>query len=161
VRALLLSVIITFGALAQAPIPSPNAGGGGGGGAGSSTTRAVYVALGGQGVALTTSSKSITVPVAFACTTLTGYQLSSGTGDTGTTTVKFAKTAAGAVAPTASDSINTSGVTITAGASVNSSTVTDFTSQSVAKGDQIIIFVTATSGTASAVTGVLLFSGCS
>lgn len=75
--------------------------------------------------------------------TITGWSISV---DTGTATVRVWKKAAGTAIPTVSDNINTSGVAISTGTHVRSSTVTDFTTTSVAAGDLIMYEITAVSG---------------
>jgi hypothetical protein len=89
-----------------------------------------------------------TVPV--ACT-ISGYDLGI---DSGTITVKFWKIAAGTAIPTATNSINTSGVSISSGTAKQSSTLTDFTTTTVSVHDIMAMDITAVSG-ASLVNGVL------
>lgn len=55
--------------------------------------------------------------------------------DAGTATVKFWRKATGTAIPTSSDSINTSGVAISTGTAVRSTTLSDFTSTAIAAGD--------------------------
>jgi hypothetical protein len=64
--------------------------------------------------------------------TITGWSIVV---DAGTATVKVWKIASGTAKPTAANSINTSGVAISSGTAVRSSTVTDFTSTAVTAGD--------------------------
>jgi hypothetical protein len=63
--------------------------------------------------------------------------------DAGTCTIKFCRKASGTAVPTISDSINTSGVAISSGTLVESTTVSDFTSTTVTAGDIIIAIATA------------------
>lgn len=53
-----------------------------------------------------------------------------------TATVKFLRVATGTTTPSTSNSINTSGVSLSTGTSVSSTTLTDFTSTAVSKGDR-------------------------
>ena len=99
--------------------------------------------------ALTTSNVAyLTVP--FACT-INAYNL---TIDAGTITVKFWKIATGTAIPTVSNSISTSGVGIASGTAIHSTTVTDFTTTSVAANDIMAMAVTVVA-TAKTITGVL------
>jgi hypothetical protein len=65
--------------------------------------------------------------------------------DAGTATVKFWKIATGTAIPTSANSINTSGVSISTGTAVHSSTVTDFTTTTVAAHDIGAVTITAVS----------------
>jgi hypothetical protein len=91
----------------------------------------------------------LTVP--FACT-LKSYALAI---DTGTITVKFWKVATGTAIPTSGNAINTSGVAISSGTAIQSSTMSDFTTTSVATNDIMAMDITAVSS-ASLINGVLL-----
>lgn len=75
--------------------------------------------------------------------TITGWSIGV---DAGTATVKFWKKAAGTAVPTSSDSINTSGVAISSGTFINSTTLSDFTTTTVTAGDIFAGEVTAVSG---------------
>lgn len=90
------------------------------------------------GSALTTSEIGyITVP--FACTII-GWHIMA---DAGTVTIKTARVNAGTVLPTVgSNSISTSGVSLSSGTKVDSTTVTDFTSTAVAQNDTLGFFIT-------------------
>lgn len=55
--------------------------------------------------------------------------------DTGTVTIKCWKIATGTAKPTASNSINTSGVALSSGSAIHSTTLSDFTSTAVTAGD--------------------------
>lgn len=90
--------------------------------------------------AATTTTDYITVP--FACT-ISAYNLLV---DSGTITVKFWKVATGTAIPTSGNSISTSGVSIASGTAIHSSTVSDFTTTTVAANDILAMNVTATSG---------------
>lgn len=103
------------------------------------------------GTALTAGSTTtdyITVP--FACT-INAYNLAI---DAGTITVKFWKVATGTAIPTSGNSINTSGVSILSGTAIHSTTLTDFTTTSVAAND-IVAMNVSTVATAAYVNGVL------
>ena len=88
------------------------------------------------------------VPV--ACT-IAGYRLAI---DAGTITVQFWKVASGTAIPTSGNSISTSGVGISSGTAIESTTVTDFTTTTVTAGDIMAMNVTAVA-TAKYVTGLL------
>lgn len=94
------------------------------------------------GSALTTSEVGyITVP--FACT-VTGWHIMV---DSGTATIKVARVNGGTALPTVgSNSISTSGVSLSTGTKVDSTTLTDFTSTAIAANDTLGYFVTAVSG---------------
>jgi lysophospholipase L1-like esterase len=94
---------------------------------------------------LTTSEVGyITVP--FSCT-ITGWHIMA---NTGTVTVKTARIATGGTAlPTlGSNSISTSGVSLSTGTLINSTTLTDFTSTAITAGDTLGFFITAVSSAA-------------
>lgn len=75
--------------------------------------------------------------------TITGWNL---TVDAGTITVKIWKIATGTTKPTSANSINTSGISLSAGTSVHSTTLTDFTTTAVAIGDIFACEITAVAG---------------
>lgn len=66
--------------------------------------------------------------------------------DAGTATVKVWKVAAGTAVPTISNVINTSGVAISSGTFIRSTTLTDFTSTAVTANDIFAFDLTAVSG---------------
>lgn len=109
-----------------------------------STNRSIGWSFGdvATGSALTTSEVGyLTVP--FACT-IVGWHIMV---DSGTATIKVARVNGGTALPTiGSNSISTSGVAISTGTKVDSTTVTDFTSTAVAQNDTLGIFLTAVSG---------------
>jgi len=74
--------------------------------------------------------------------------------DTGTITVKFWRVALGTAIPTSGNSINTSGVAISSGTAITSTTLSDFTSTQLNANDGLAMNVTAVSG-AHFVNGVL------
>jgi hypothetical protein len=98
--------------------------------------------------AAATTTSYITVP--FACT-ISAYNLAI---DAGTITVKFWKIATGTAIPTSANSINTSGVGISSGTAIHSTTLSDFTTTTVAANDIMAMNVTAVA-TAKFVNGVL------
>lgn len=65
--------------------------------------------------------------------------------DTGTATIKLWRKATGTAIPTVSDSISTSGVSLTSGTAIHSTTLTDFTSTTFAANDIIGVNLTAVS----------------
>jgi hypothetical protein len=86
----------------------------------------------GDGVnTITTNATSFPFECSFAGA-ITGYNISA---DAGTCTIKTWKKATGTAIPTSSDSISTSGVQLSTGTNVRSSTVSDFTSTTVTAGD--------------------------
>ncbi len=115
--------------------------------------RAISFTIGDPGgtafTAGTTVTDYITVPI--ACT-ITAYNLVLL--PSGTITVKFWKIATGTAVPTSANSINTSGVGISSGTAIHSTTLSDFTSTTVTANDIMAMNVTA-SATASYVNGVL------
>jgi hypothetical protein len=104
------------------------------------------------GTALTVASTTTAyIRIPFACT-IQDYSLLLQ--PSGTITVKFWKIATGTTAPTSANSINTSGVGISSGTAIRSTTLSDFTTTSVAANDFMAMNVTAVA-TASYVNGVL------
>jgi hypothetical protein len=107
----------------------------------------------GGGAAITTGTVSGTARLPFACT-LTGWSISA-TAATGTNTVKIWNKATGTAIPTISDVINTSGISLTTGTAVASSTLSDFTDTSYAAGDMMRCAITAVDGAATDLTVTL------
>lgn len=109
-----------------------------------STTRSLGWSYGdvATGSALTTSEVGyITVP--YACTII-GWHIMA---DAGTVTIQTARVNGGTALPTlGSNSISTAGVSLSTGTKVDSSTVSDFTSTSIAANDTLGFFITAVSG---------------
>lgn len=99
----------------------------------------------------TSASYDIFADVPIACT-ISAYSLAI---DTGTITVKWWKKAAGTAIPTSTDSINTSGVGISSGTLIRSTTLTDFITTSVAAHDAMIMDITAVTGSPTILNGVL------
>ncbi len=81
--------------------------------------------------------------VALQAGTIVGW---NATVDAGTLTFKVWKIATGTAKPTSANSINTSGVSLSTGTHVTSTTVTDFTTTAVAAGDIFAFELTAVSG---------------
>ena len=91
------------------------------------------------GSALTTAEVGyVTVP--FACT-ITGWHIMSTTAET--ITFKVWRVNGGTALPTVANSINTSGVSLSSGTKVDSTTVTDFTSTAIAANDTLGFSLTA------------------
>jgi hypothetical protein len=102
--------------------------------------RALVFVFDGGGAALT-SGKTIYLRIPFACT-VTDWSIMSTTAET--VTAKLWRVAAGGTAiPTVSNSISTSGVSLSSGTAVLSTTLTDFTSTSIAANDLLAANLTA------------------
>ncbi len=95
------------------------------------------------GVAIQTNDTIITPWTCPYSGTITGYSISA---NSGTCTLKTWKKANGTAIPTIADVINTSGVSLSSGTHIRSSTVSDFTTVAVTAGDMFMAQVTATSG---------------
>lgn len=115
-------------------------------------TRAIAFAVGDPGGSAITAGSTATayVTVPFACS-ITAWNLLV---DAGTVTVKFWKIATGTAIPTVTQSINTSGVAISTGTAIHSTTLSDFTTTTVTAND-IVAMNVATVATAKYVQGVL------
>lgn len=120
---------------------------------GNLTEKLAVFSVDGGGSAITTGTVAGTVRVPFGAT-ITGWSITS-TGATGTNTVKFWKHATATAIPVIGDSINTSGVSLTTGTAVNSSTLSDFTTTTVTAADMIRCAVNAVDGTATDITVTL------
>jgi hypothetical protein len=96
------------------------------------------------GSALTTTNQTTYFVVPQACTII-GWNILA---DAGTATVKFWKIATGTAIPTVANSINTSGVALSTGTAIHSSTLTDFTTTAVSANDIGAVTLTAVSGAA-------------
>lgn len=110
---------------------------------------AIFAAIGqislvvGDGVnAISANAVSLPFPVEFSGKII-GYSIM---GDAGTCTAKWWKKATGTAIPTIADVINTSGVGLSSGTAIRSSTVSDFTTVDVVAGDILIATLTAVSG---------------
>lgn len=91
-----------------------------------------------EGSTLTTGlTRYVTVP--YACT-ISAFNLLA---DAGTFTVKFWKVATGTAIPTVANSISTSGVSLSSGTALHSTTVTDFTTTAVSANDIMAANITA------------------
>jgi hypothetical protein len=88
-------------------------------------------------VASTTTDYIATVP--FACT-LSAWDIAV---DAGTVTWKVWRVNAGTAIPTSANSINTSGISLSTGTAVHSTTMSDFTSTAIAAGDRLGANITA------------------
>lgn len=97
----------------------------------------------GSAIAATTISLPWTAPS--ACT-IRAWVISVPAAESGTLTVKFLKVAAGTSSPAIGDSINTSGVALSSGDHVRSTTLSDFTTTAVTQGDVIAVALTAVAG---------------
>lgn len=78
-----------------------------------------------------------------AASTITGYSIQV---DAGTATVRVWKVASGTASPTVANNINTSGVAISTGTAIVSSTTSDFTTTAIAANDLFAFEITAISG---------------
>ncbi len=110
-------------------------------GGGSSTTglRSLVFVFDGSGAALSTGKTGyLRIPV--ACT-ISDWSIGSTTAET--VTVKTWKIAAGTALPTVSNSISTSGVSLSTGTAVRSTTLSDFTTTAVSAGDWVAANLTA------------------
>lgn len=107
----------------------------------------------GGGAAISTGTISGT-STSGAAYTLTGWSISA-TGATGTNTITIWNKAYSTAIPTVANVINTSGVSLTTGTSVYSTTLTDFTDTTFAAQDQFRCAVTAVDGTATDLTVTL------
>lgn len=87
--------------------------------------------------------------------TITGWSISILNTDSGTVTVRFWKLANGTAVPTVANNINTSGVQLSSGTHIRSSTVTDFTTTTVAAGDIIAVEILSLTGTITDLSGTL------
>lgn len=90
-------------------------------------------------VALNSTTPALVMPYAM---TITGWSITA-SGSSPTCTIKVWRVATGTTIPTSSNSINTSGISLSTGNSVSSTTLSDFTSTAIASGDRIIFAVTA------------------
>jgi hypothetical protein len=97
----------------------------------------------GGGSAILTNATTVTPGTCPYSGTITGWSISV---DTGTCTLKTWKKANSTAIPMVADVISTSGVSLSTGTHIRSSTVSDFTSTTVTAGDMFMAQVTATSG---------------
>lgn len=106
----------------------------------------------GAGSPLVTGNMKAALEIPHACT-INGWYITLDLADTAT--FKVWKRATGTAIPTVADSINTAGVSISAGTLLRSTTVTDFTTTAVALNDVYIMQLSAVGGVATeAVFGV-------
>lgn len=94
------------------------------------------------GLALSTGACVGYVTCPYAAT-ITGYSIAV---DTGTATVTTWKVATGTAVPTVSNSISTSGVSLSTGTYVRSTTTSDFTTTTVSANDIFVFNISAVSG---------------
>jgi hypothetical protein len=98
-----------------------------------SNIRSIGCGMGSPTGSALTTSETCYVVVPYACT-IAGYNILV---DAGTATIKTWRKATGTAIPTVSDSISTSGVAISTGTALHSSTVSDWTSTAVSANDII------------------------
>jgi len=103
------------------------------------TPRAIVFPFDGGGSALTIG-KTMYIRVPIACT-ITDWSISSTTAET--VTIKVWKIATGTAIPTVSNSISTSGVSLSTGTHVRSTTLSDFTTTAIAANDVVAANITA------------------
>ena len=101
-----------------------------------------------------TTAISIPVTVPSTCT-VRAWAISIPATDTGTATVKFLRLAAGTASPGSANSINTSGVSLSSGTHIRSTTLSDFTSTAITAGDIIAVNLTTVGGTPTGLTANL------
>lgn len=112
----------------------------------STKPRVIGATFSGGGVQATQVYCCITVPNAG---TIVGWDIivddgtGSGTCSSCTATIKYWRLATGTSTPTSANSINTSGVSLSTGTAVHSTTVTDFTSTAIAANDIIAVQLSA------------------
>lgn len=128
--------------------------------AGPAATHGLAFSIGQPGGSqLTTASISPTLGLPFACTignpSGSKYTLALGEGDSGTVTVAFWKVSGGTAIPTSANSISTSGLTLSSGSQLQSSTFSDFTTTTINQNDIMTMAIVAISGSVSSVTAVL------
>lgn len=128
-----------------------------GGTCGGSSVSQIYMFGGGfvnAGSAI--ASGVFTTPTtAPASCTIKNWEISINATDSGTATVKFAKVASGTSSPGSGNLINTSGVSLSTGTHIYSSTVTDFTTTTVTAGDVIAADLTSVTGTITGLSAIL------
>lgn len=86
----------------------------------------------GGGTALS-SGKTVYTTIPYACT-ISAYNIVA---DTGTATIKFWRLATGTAIPTVSNTISSSGISLSSNTAIHSTTVSDFTSLAIAANDII------------------------
>ena len=89
-----------------------------------------------------TSGSTVYIPCTFGAS-IVAYTIMV---DTGTCTVKTWKVATGTAIPTVANSISTSGVSISTGTAIRSTTVTDFTTTTITANNMLAFNITAVSG---------------
>lgn len=125
-------------------------------GTGLLTTRTVSVSFGiPAGTAISTGTLGY-VRWPYACTGQASYSI---TVDAGTATIKTWKIAAGTAIPTVTNSISTSGVSISSGTNITSTTVTDFTTHTTTA-DDIFGFNLGTVSGVGYINFEIVYTGC-
>lgn len=125
--------------------------------AAASSTHVVGTTFSGGG---TQATQTFCCVVAASAGTIVGWDIivddgtGGGTCTSCTATVKFLRVATGTTTPSTSNSINTSGVALSTGTSVSSSTVTDFTSTAIAAGDRFGVQLSAVANAAVVVADI-------
>ena len=120
------------------------------------TTRTVEFAFGTPGGSALSTGVLGYKRMPYACTGLASWSI---TVDAGTATMKTWKVATGTAIPTTSNSISTSGVSISTGTNVTSPTVSDFTTTTTSAGDVFGFDLSAASGVGS-IDFELTYTGC-
>jgi hypothetical protein len=120
------------------------------------TTRTLLVSFGTPGGTAISTGVLGYVVWPYACTGISSYSI---TVDAGTATVKTWKIATGTAIPTTANSISTSGVSLSTGTNITSSTVTDFTTANTTAKDIFGIDLSAVSGV-GAITFEIVYTKC-
>lgn len=123
-------------------------------GGGGAALRHYWGSFGNSGATIAATAYSNPRRVSAACT-IGGWSISIPKADTGTATVKFVRTAAGTGSPGSGDEINTSGVSLSSGTTVYSTTVTDFTDTTLDAGDWIAVALTTVGGSPKSLTATI------
>lgn len=104
-----------------------------------------------SGAAIAATVYSLPQRVPAACT-IGAWSIGIPKADTGTATVKFVRVAAGTASPGSGNEINTSGVSLSSGTFVYSTTVTDFTDTTLDAGDIVAVALTTVGGSPTGLT---------
>jgi hypothetical protein len=143
-RAAVLACMLALCLAAQTPLNPPVP-------AGSTPMHAIGAVFSGGAVQATQVFCCVTAPNAG---TIKGWDITvddgTGAGTCGscTATVKFLRVATGTSTPSTSNSINTTGVAISTGTAIHSTTVTDFTSTTVSANDIFAVQLSAVANAA-------------
>ncbi len=117
----------------------------------SAKTNVIGCTIDGGGSAIATGKVKGYIVVPYGAT-IVAWTMSA---DTGTPVIKTWKIAAGTAVPTAANSISTSGVGLSSGTSIRSTTLTDFTSTTITANDIIAFNVESNTGSATQITFTL------